>query len=147
MTALAKHLITWAARTWERHKTQARPSLHLWGLPECLNLSGLDLGGACSPEPASDGSWWSNLEPEQSGQGGHACCEWGQAQCGWDTASTRQCCLQRPSLPQREWTSEPQKSVHCCPPCVGADIRHRRDQQTEEAKTEGTTLEVTGAID
>ena len=32
------------------------------------------------------------------------------------------------------------------PPCVRAEIRHWRDQQTE-AKTEGTSLEVTGATD
>ena len=50
--------------------------------PEYLNLSGLDLGGACSPGPASDGSRWSNLEPELCGQGGHTHREWGQAQCG-----------------------------------------------------------------
>jgi len=52
-----------------------------------------------------------------------------------------------PPSPQRDWTSEPKKSVHHCPYCVRAEIRHWRDQQTEEAKTEGTTLEVTGAID
>jgi len=33
------------------------------------------------------------------------------------------------------------------PRCVRAEIRHWRDQQTEAAKTEGTALEVTGAID
>ena len=49
---------------------------------ECLNLSGLDLGGACSPGPASDGSQQSNLEPELCGQGGCTRPEWGQAQCG-----------------------------------------------------------------
>ena len=37
-----------AARTWEGHKTQAQPSLCLWGLLECLSLSGLNLGGACT---------------------------------------------------------------------------------------------------
>ena len=47
-----------------------------------LNLSGLDLGGAGSPGPASDGSWQSNLEPEQCGQGGYMRRERGQAQCG-----------------------------------------------------------------
>ena len=41
----------------------------------------LDRGDACSPGPALDGSWWSNLEPEQCGQGGHTCHEWGQTQC------------------------------------------------------------------
>ena len=57
-------------------------SLSLLGLPECLNLSGLDLGGAGSPGPASDGSQQSNLEPEQCVQGGYTCREQGQAQCG-----------------------------------------------------------------
>ena len=38
--------------------------------------------GACSPGPALDGSWQSNLEPEQCGQGGYTCREWGQAQRG-----------------------------------------------------------------
>ena len=49
--ALAKHLVTWAARTWEGHKTQAQPSLCLCGVPENLNLSGLDLGSACNLGP------------------------------------------------------------------------------------------------
>ena len=106
MTALAKHLTTWAARTWEGHKTQARLSLHLWGLPECLNLSGLDLGGACSPGPALVGSQRSNLEPEQCGQGGHTRHERGQAQCGWDTASTHQCYLFAASLPPHRATEQ-----------------------------------------
>ena len=52
-----------------------------------------------------------------------------------------------PPSPQRDWTVNLKKSVHHCPPCVRAKIRHWRDQQTQEAKTEGTTLEVTGAID
>ena len=53
-----------------------------------------------------------------------------------------------PPSPQCDWTSEPKKKcVHHCPPCVKVEIRHWRDQQTEEAKTEGTALEVTGAID
>ena len=33
-------------------------------------MSGLDLGGACSPGPALDGSRRSNLEPELCGQEG-----------------------------------------------------------------------------
>ena len=49
---------------------------------ECLSLSGLDLGDACSPGPASDSSQQSNLEPEQCGQEGHMPREQGQAQCG-----------------------------------------------------------------
>ena len=39
-----------------RTQTQAQPSLHLCGVPENLNLSGLDLGSACKPGPTSDGS-------------------------------------------------------------------------------------------
>ena len=62
-TVLAKHLVTLAAQTWDGHKTQAQPSLHLCGVPE--NLSGLDLGSACNPGPASDSSQQSNLEPEK----------------------------------------------------------------------------------
>ena len=53
-SALAKHLVTRAAGTWEGHKTQAQPSLCLCGVPEDLNLSGLDLGSARNPGPALD---------------------------------------------------------------------------------------------
>ena len=143
---LTKHLITWAARTWEGHKTQAQLSLCLWGLPECLNLSSLDLGGASSPGPASDGSRWSNLAPEHCGQGGYTCHERGQAQCGRGTASTCQCYLFSASLPPHSATEQvslKKKSVHHRPLCIRVEIRHWRDQQTEEAITEGTTLEAT----
>ena len=50
--ALAKHLVACAARTWEGHKTQAQLSLCLCGIPENLNLRGLDLGSARNPGPA-----------------------------------------------------------------------------------------------
>ena len=43
-----------------------------------------------------------------------------------------------------------QVSLEKCPPpspCARVEIRHRRDQQTEESETEGTSLEVAGAID
>jgi len=117
-TTLAKHLTTWAARTWEGHKMQAQPNLCLWGLPECLNLSGLDLGGASSPGPATDGSWWSNLEPEECGQGGYTRHERGQAQCGWGTASTRQYYLFAVSLPPHSATEQVslKKKKKKCPP-------------------------------
>ena len=67
--------------------------------------------------------------------------------------STRQCYLFAVSLPPHSATEQvslpkkKKKSVHHRPLCVRAEIRHRRDQQTEEAKTEGTVLEATGAID
>ena len=143
VTTFAKHLVTWAAQTWEGHKTQAQSSLHLWEIPECLTLRGLHLGGACSPGPASDGSWWSNLEPE-------LCAPWAGAGPAWlrhceHTPVLFVCSI--PSPPQHDWTSEPKKGVHHCPPCVTMEVRHWRDQQTEEGKTEGTALELTGAID
>ena len=145
---LTKHMVTWAARIWEGHKTQAQPSLHLWGVPEYLNLSGLDLGSAYNPGPASDSSRQSNLEPKQCRQGKHTCRERGQTQCGRDTASTGQYYLFAVSLPPHSATE--QVSLKKCPPlppCVRAEIRHWRDQQTEEAKTEETALEETGAIE
>ena len=74
-----------------------------------------------------------------------------QAHCCLDTASTRQCYLFAASLPPHSVTEQvslkKKKSVHHRPLCVRVEIRHGRDQQTEEAKTEGTALEATGAID
>ena len=127
---------------------QAQPSLRFWGLPECLNLSGLDLGGAGSPGPATDGSQQSNLEPEQNGQGGYTCHEQGQTPCGWGTESTRQCYLFAASLPPHSATAQvslkKKKSVLHRPLCVRVETRPWRDQQTEEAITEGTALQATG---
>ena len=60
-SVLIKHLVAWAAQTWEGHKTQAQLSLCLCGVPENLNLSGLDLGSARNPGPTSDSSQQSNL--------------------------------------------------------------------------------------
>ena len=59
----------------------------------------------------------------------------GHAQHGWDTDSTRQCYLFATSLPPHRVTE--QVSLKKCPPpcpCVRVEIRHWRDQQTEEAK-------------
>ena len=87
------------------------------------------------------------LEPDQCRQGKHKHRERGQTQCGQDTASTPhtcQCYLFAVFLPPH-CTIE-QVSLKNCPPpppCVRVEIRHWRDQQTEEAKTEGTALEVT----
>ena len=132
-------------------KTQAQLSLRLWGVPDYLNLSGLDLGSACNPGPTSGSSRQSNQEPEQYRLGKHTRHEQGQTQCAWDTGRTphtRQWYLFAVFLPPHR-TNE-QVSLKNCPPppaLVRAKIRHWRDQQTEEAKTEGTTLEVTDAID
>ena len=103
----------------------------------------LRTGRCVQPRAGLRCSQWSSIEPEQCGQGGHTRPVW-LRYCG-HTPVLFVCSV--PPSPQRNWTSEPTKSVHHCPPCVRAEIRHWRDQQTEEAKTEGTALEVTGAID
>ena len=106
----------------------------------------LRLGRCMQPRPALDGFRWSNLESEQCGQVGHTCHERGQAHCGWDTASTCQCYLFAASLPPHSATEQVslKESVNHHPLCVRVEIRHWRDQQTEEAVTEGTALEATG---
>ena len=105
---------------------------------------------ACNPGPASDSS------PQQP----RAWAVWARkAHTPWVGTGPvwlRHCehmpmlfvCSVSPS-PQHDWTSEPKKkkSVHHHPPCVRAEIRHWRDQQTEEDKTLGTASEMTGAID
>ena len=67
--------------------------------PEYLNLSGLDLGSAYNPGPASDSPRQSNLEPKQCTQGKHTRCESDKL----IVAETLQAhasvtCLQHPSL-------------------------------------------------
>ena len=70
----------------------AGPSLRVCGVPQYLNLSGLDLGSAGNPGPASDSSRQSNLEPKQCRQGKHTRHELGQTQCGQDTGNTPHRC-------------------------------------------------------
>ena len=104
-TVLAKHLVTWAARTWDGHKTQAQASPRVCGEPK--NLNSLDLGNACNPGPASDSSQKSNLEPEQCRPGKYTRSEQGRTQCGWNTASaphTCQWCLFAVFLPPHSTT-------------------------------------------
>ena len=79
---------------------RAQPSLRLCGVPEYLNLSGLDLGSAYNPGLASDSSRQSNLEPKQCRQGKHTRSERGQASEAEILRShARVTGLQRPSLP------------------------------------------------
>ena len=135
VTAIAKHLVTWAVRTWEGHKLQAQLSLHLGGVLENLNLSGLDLESARNPGPTSDSCWQSNLDPEQCRPGNHTHPEQGQTQCGWNTMSTphtRQWCLFAVFLPPHSTTEQVSLNKWSpSPPCVRAEIKHWRDQQTE----------------
>ena len=60
-----------------RTQHQVQPSLRLCGVPENVNLSGLDLRSACKPESPSDSSRQSNLESEQCRLGKHTRCERG----------------------------------------------------------------------
>ena len=53
-SALSKHLVARAAQIGEQ--TQAQQSLCLCGVPENLNLSGVDLGSARNAGPALDSS-------------------------------------------------------------------------------------------
>ena len=106
VTTHTKYLVTWAAQTWDGRKTQAQPTLHLCGVPENLNLSGLDLGSACKPGPTSDSSQQSNLESEQCRLGKHTRCEWGQTQCGRITVNTRQWYLFAVFLPPQSTTEQ-----------------------------------------
>ena len=53
-----------------------------------------------------DGSWWSNLEPEQCGQGGYTCHEQGRPSVSEGTASTHQCYLFAASLPPHSATEQ-----------------------------------------
>ena len=111
-SALAKHLVTWPAWTWEGHNMQAQPSLRLCGVPKILNLRGLDLRSACNPGPALDSSL---AEPPGAWavQTGKAHTPWAGANPVWP----RHCehsphkpvifvCSVPPS-PQHDWTSEP----------------------------------------
>ena len=84
-TGLTKHLVTWAAQTWDGHKMQAQQNLRFCGVPKNLNLSILDLGSACNTGTASDSSQQVNLEPEQCRLRKHTHRERGQTQCGWIT--------------------------------------------------------------
>ena len=57
-------------------------------------------------------------------------------------------CLQHPSLPPHSATEQVSlKNVSTTARFVSGQKSDTEDQQTEEAKTEGTALEVTGAID
>ena len=107
-----------------RHKTKAQPSLCFCGVPENWNRM-----------PLRAHSLLNSLEPEQCRRGKHTRCEWGQTQCGWNTASashTHQWHLSAVPLPLHSMTE--QANLNKRPPlpaCVRAETRHWRDLQTE----------------
>ena len=110
-TLRTKHLVPWAAWTWDRCKTKAQPNPHLCGVLENPNLRGLDLGSACKPGPTSDSSaraTWSlssvDWESTHALSGGKP----SVAESLWAHASD--ICLQCFSLPKAWfWTREPRK--------------------------------------
>ena len=118
-----QYLVTWAARTWDGHKTLAQPSLGLCRVPENLNLRGLDRGSACNPGPASDSSRQSKLEPEQCRLGKHTHRERGQTQCGWDTTITPRKHLLAVFLPPHRTTEQGslKKVTTTTPLCQGGN--------------------------
>ena len=91
------------------------------------------------------------LEPGQCRQGKHTCCEQGQTQCGWNTVSTPhtpQWYLSAVLLPPHSTTELANLNKRPpLPTCVRVEIRHWRDLQTEAKWTNGTTSQVTGAMD
>ena len=150
---LTKHLVNWAAQTWEGHKTQAQLILCLWGVPENLNLSGLDLGSAHNPGPVLDSSPESNLEPEQGRPGKHTRHERGQIQCGPDTVSTPHTCqwyLFAVFLPPYSTTEQVSLSKLPPLPLVSGqklDTEGLANRGSQNKQEEGTNLDVTGATD
>ena len=119
-------------------KHRPKPSLCLCRVPENPNLSGLDLGSPWNRGLPQTVPWQSNLEPEQYRLGKHTRCEWGQTQCGRDTVNTphtHQCYLFAEFLSPHSTTEQVSlKKWPPPPPCVRAEIRNWRDQQTEEAE-------------
>ena len=93
-------------------------------------------GKCMHPGPASDSSWHTNLESEQCRLGKHTCPNLGQTQCGWITVNTHQWYLFAVFLLPQSTTEQAslKKNDHHHTPCVRAEIRCWRDQQTEEAK-------------
>ena len=136
MTGPSNILSIWGKQTqhWKLNK-------YLCEVLENRNLSGLDLGRAWNPGPISDSSWQSNLEPKQCRLGKHTPHRWGQTQCGLDTARTphtSQWYLFAVFLPPRSTTEQVSlKKWPPPPPCVRAEIRHWRGQQTEAKVNRG----------
>ena len=149
-----KHLVTWAAWTWEGHKTQHNWVCALWSAqepePERLRPGKCTQPRAHLRQFTSRATWSLSSVDGESTRSVWA----GETQCGPDTASaphTRQGCLSAGLLPPHSTTEEVSlKMWSPSPLCVRAEIRHWRDLQTEEAKINeevGTALEVTGATD
>ena len=118
----------------------ARPtkSVPLWCTPEPepeqLRSGKCRKPRACFGQFLFRATWsLSSVDPESK-----SACEWGQTQCGPDTASTPhtcQCYLFAVLLPPHSTTE--QVSLNKWPPsttCVSVEIGHWRDLKTEEAK-------------
>ena len=91
-SALAKHLVAWAAQTWEGHKIHSQPSLCPCGVPKNLKLRSLDLGKYMKCRawfgwyPCRAPWSLSSVDQESTGR------ELGKTQCGLYSASTPHTC-------------------------------------------------------
>ena len=135
-TTRTKDLVIWAAQTWNGCKTQAQPSLCFCGVPENLNLSGLDLGRACKPGPASDSSRQSNIEPEQCRLGKHTGRKRGQTPLWPNHCEHTPGIFVRgvPPSPQQDWTREPKKSDHHRPLVSGRRLDTEETSKQKQLK-------------
>ena len=148
---LAKHPVSWVGWTREGHKTHSPSgSVALWSTwgPEWLRPGKWIKHRAHLGQCPCRAPWsLSRVDPGRTRRLGL----W-QTQCGPSTASTPHTCqwyLFAVSLPPHNTTEQVTLNKWPrLPPCVRVEIRHWKDPQTEEGKTNkegGTALEVTGS--
>ena len=109
-----------------RHKTQAQPSLGLYGVPKNLNLSCLGLRSTHNSGPAPCRATWSLSSVD--GESTRAMSLGKPSVCSPHMPVIFVCSA--PPSPQHDSTSEPEPEPPP-PTCVRAEIRHCRDPQTE----------------
>ena len=109
-SALTKHLVTWAAWTWEGHKTQAHPSLRLCGVPEEPEPEWLRPGKGTQPRPALEScrATWSlsSVDWESTHAVSGANPVWPR-HCEHSPRTPVIFVCSAPASPQHDWTSEP----------------------------------------
>ena len=104
----------------EGYKTQSQPSLQLCGVPENLNLSGLDLGGTHNSGPAPCRATWSLCSVDRKSTHAVSGGKPSVAKTLWALPThTSDICLQCPSLPTARWTSEPKQETTSTTLCQG----------------------------
>ena len=109
-----------------RHKTQAQPNPHFYGVPENWNRTQHRARSIQSPR-----------EPEQCRRGKHRHPCMGQTQCGRNTGSaphTQRCLPAAPRPPRSRTEIANLNKRSPLPACVRAEIRHRRDGKQKPNK-------------